>query len=76
MTRKLTRMAALSTTFEPALLKRVKNFSFRGASGGPWEILLADVPPYAARRRFARTLPVRGGRERGGVYPLLPTRNV
>jgi hypothetical protein len=26
------KMAALSTTFEPALLKRVKNFSFRSAA--------------------------------------------
>jgi hypothetical protein len=56
-------MAALSTTFEPALLKRVKNFSFRGCTRrsmgdppGP------TVPPYAARRRFARRLSVHSGR--------------
>lgn len=47
-------MAALSTTFEPVLLKRVKNFSFRGCIRGPMEILLGRVPPYAARRRIAR----------------------
>jgi hypothetical protein len=41
------RMAALSTTFEPALLKRVKNFSFRGCTVGPREILLG--------RRYRRT---------------------
>jgi hypothetical protein len=56
-------MAALSTTFEPALLKRVQNFSFRGCirrrigdPPGP------AVPPYAARRRFARRLSVHSGR--------------
>jgi hypothetical protein len=40
-------MAALSTTFEPALLMRVENFSFRGCIAGPWEILLG--------RRYRRT---------------------
>jgi hypothetical protein len=41
------RMAALSTTFEPALLKRVKNFSLRAPSVAPREILLG--------RRYRRT---------------------
>jgi hypothetical protein len=56
-------MAALSTTFEPALLKRVENFSFRGCIRRP----MGDppgptVPPYAARHRFARRLSVHSGR--------------
>jgi hypothetical protein len=43
-----------STTFEPALLKRVKNFSFHGCIRVP----MGDppgpaVPQSAARRRFA-----------------------
>ena len=36
-------VAALSTTFEPALLKGVKNFSFSGGIRGPWEILLGSA---------------------------------
>jgi hypothetical protein len=40
-------VAALSTTFEPALLKRVKNFSFRVCIRRPTEILLG--------RRYRRT---------------------
>jgi hypothetical protein len=57
------RMAGRSTTFEPALPKRVKNFSFRGCIRRP----VGDhpgptVPPYAARRRFARRLSIRSGR--------------
>src|SRR3989304_10258000 len=50
------RMAALSTTFEQALLKRVKNYSFASASVGPWEILLG--------RRYRRTR--RAAASRGG----------
>ena len=57
------RLAALSTTFGPALLMRVKNFSLRGYIRRP----IGDppgptVPPYAARRRFARRLSVHSGR--------------
>jgi hypothetical protein len=56
-------MAALSTTFEPALLKRVKNFSFRGCIRRPRRISHGPtVPPYAARRGFARRLSVHSGR--------------
>jgi hypothetical protein len=57
-------MAALSTTFEPALPKRGKNVSFRGFIRSP----MGDrpgptVPPYAALRRFARRLPVHSRRQ-------------
>jgi hypothetical protein len=37
---------------EPALLKRVKNFSFRGCIRRPWEILLG--------RRYRRTPRIAG----------------
>jgi hypothetical protein len=49
-------MAALSTTFELALLERVKNFSFRGCIRRPMEILLG--------RRYRRTR--RAAASRGG----------
>jgi hypothetical protein len=56
-------MATLSTTFEPALLKRVKTFSFRGCIRRPTgDPPGPTVPPYAARHRFARRLPVHSGR--------------
>jgi hypothetical protein len=47
----------------PALLMRVKNISLRGCIRRP----IGDppgptVPPYAARRRFARRLSVHSGR--------------
>jgi len=60
------RMAALSTTFEPAVLKRVKNFSFRGCIRRPMEDPPGPTtPPYATRRRlFARRLSIQRGRER------------
>jgi hypothetical protein len=41
-------MAALSTTCEPALLKRVKNFSFRGRIRRAMEVLLGR--PYRRMR--------------------------
>jgi hypothetical protein len=52
-------MAALSTTSEPTLLRRVENFSLCDRVRRP----LRDppgptVPSYAARRRFARRLSV------------------
>jgi hypothetical protein len=71
------RVAALSTTFESALLKRVKNFAFCGCVrrpvGDPPE---PTVPPYAARRRFARRLSVHSGPKRQGEHLLLATFNV
>jgi hypothetical protein len=70
------RMAALSTTFEPALLKRV-NFRSAAASAGPWEILLGR-----RYRRTRRAAASRGGcpstaDDQGkGEYPLLSTLNI
>jgi hypothetical protein len=43
------RMAALSATFEPAFLKRVKNFSFHGCIRRPTgDPPGPTAPPYAA----------------------------
>jgi hypothetical protein len=70
-------MAALSTTFEPALLKRVQNFSFRGCirrrMGDPGPA----VPPYAARPAVREEV-VRPQRtmKGKGEYPLLSTFNI
>jgi hypothetical protein len=70
-------MAALSTTFEPALLKRVKNFSFRGCIRQPMgDALGLTGPPYAARRRFDRRLSVPSGRKNGKECRLLATLNL
>jgi hypothetical protein len=55
----------------------VKNFAFGGCVRRP----VGDppgptVPPYAARRRFARRLSVHSGQERQGEHLLLATSNV
>jgi hypothetical protein len=44
-------VAALSTTFEPALLKGVKNFSFSGGIRGPWRSSWARRPNLARIHR-------------------------
>jgi hypothetical protein len=64
-------MAALSTTFEPALLKRVKNFSFCVCIRRPVEILLADGTR-GTRRGFARRLSVHSERWAEGVTRSSP----
>jgi hypothetical protein len=53
----------IPTTVEPALLKRVQNFSFRGCIRRPTgDPPGPTIPPYAARRRFARRLSDHSGR--------------
>jgi hypothetical protein len=71
-------MAALPTTFEPALLKRVKNFSFRGCirrpTGGlpgPGGTAVRGAPPL--REEVARPQRTMKGK---GEYPLLSTFNL
>jgi hypothetical protein len=71
------RVAALSTTFEPAVLKGVRNFSFRGCIRWPTgDPPGPAVPPYAARRRFARRLSVHSGRSGERGVPTLSTLNI
>ena len=71
------RTPALSTTFEPALLKRVQNFSFRGCIHRP----VGDppgptAPPYAARRVPRGGCPSEADNQGKGEYPLASTPNV
>src|SRR5689334_4109903 len=67
------RTAALSTTFEPALLKRVKNFSLLGCIHRPMgRSSWADVPPCAPPLREEVVRPQRtiGGNENTHSPPL------
>lgn len=62
-------MAALSTTFGPALLMRVKNFSLCGCIRRP----IGDPPgptisPYVAQHRFAQSLSVHSGQHGNEEY--------
>src|SRR5580704_5999711 len=60
-------MAARSTAFGPCR-QRERTSRSAAASVGRWDILLGQrrVPPYVARRRFARRLSVPSGRQRQG----------
>jgi len=59
------------------LAERVKNFSFRVCIHRPTgDPLRPPVPPYAARRRFARSCPSTADEKGKREYPLLSTLNV
>jgi len=62
------RMAALSTTFEPALLKRVKNFLFRDCTRRP----TGDPSGPTVREEVVRP----SGPSREGEHSLLATLNI
>jgi hypothetical protein len=62
------RMAALSTTFEPAKLEEAKNLSFCGCIRRPVGGPPGPPPsPYAARHCFGRSLSVHSGRHKAKV---------